>query len=490
MEYVDPKLTILEFFLEWISRYKPLSSARLVTLGANGIEAGLWKKYGIPGENGWLIERSRIKSKNLIRETDYRYCNNLGMLRTVLQAQYGDAAVIDGIHFDFCGALEPNFQIFERLIPLTNNSEGRSLAITVADMRTNISPEDRENLVSQLQAIMPEETLRLLFNRLLTQQLRLPRTKRATLPLFMKTKPFDPVKATWRELSTFTYVMKAVLAHNCLPDQIARYVYISRYGGRAFRMRSYFIHLNGKTKSDFGPAEIAQLWTNSPLLFISKEGKIKEMKYEKLARLVSASDNAEVADQFQNLVSAANQGNELLDSLQRFVRQALESKNGQPGLPPADTAASKNPKPASQTGSAAPSADTAPSADKQTKRRGRRKGSKNLPKSEKRNLEAQKAVNLTIELLDAAIQGPEVYATVEEKVARELRILRKRNRRRITGGMLAQAKGKFRPAFMERVGTYFDRERIPGICATLAPIYSSLESKKVTAAQLAEQAMH
>ncbi len=274
MSHDPAKMTVLRHFLTFVAQYLPLQDARLATLGGEGWEAELWLSAGVRPENGWLIEREREASRRLIVESPYRYCPSLGNFPNVVRDAYGDTVGVDGFHLDLCGTLERSFKPFLPVIPLVIwRSTGRCLAITVADMRRNRTLERFRAIRRCADWYLGPELSRSLFQFLLREQGGLPSLTRSDAP-----QTANPEKGARREFGFFFRLFRLLVGGGwritALPDRIERIVYVSGYGGRAFRMRTYLFHFGDLTTGS--RAQLAQQfitrWMESSLRILQRSG--------------------------------------------------------------------------------------------------------------------------------------------------------------------------------------------------------------------------
>ncbi len=255
------KELVLRRFLEFVGHYIPLQDASFATLGGQGIEAKLWAEAGVPFEKGNLIELNGLRSRSLIKNHRYRVHNRLGTFHKVLGG-YGEDS-IDAFHLDLCGTVGTEvLNDFAPILPLIVKSEGRFLAITVADARRNVALEQWDSIIKDARKKFRGHAMTT-FDSLLEQQRMLP--VRADLPTIFKA--FDPEKAAKREfalmLSLFLELKK--LRGSWYPGDMSRYVYVSRYGStRGFRMRTYMMKLTPGPKT---ADQFTRSWLKSPLYF-------------------------------------------------------------------------------------------------------------------------------------------------------------------------------------------------------------------------------
>ncbi|KKQ77834.1 MAG: hypothetical protein A3A96_01925 [Candidatus Zambryskibacteria bacterium RIFCSPLOWO2_01_FULL_39_39] len=265
---------VVRSFLELVSRYLPLKEAQLATLGGHGLEAKIWSELGIPDGNGWLIERNRKLSAKLIGGHRYRTQNQLGTFDQILAGHGEDHAFVDGFHLDLCGTFSNStIANFAPALPLVLKSKGRCLAITIADARRNPALEKWPDFQRRAKKIFGSQTENI-FEDILYQQRLIP-TRKNTRAFI---KPFDPEKGAKREfglLVELTELLK-IRGFPWIPVIVERYVYVSRYKERPFRMRTYFFRFEFKPGGRKGEElAFARVWTKSPLFFANGDDFIE-----------------------------------------------------------------------------------------------------------------------------------------------------------------------------------------------------------------------
>lgn len=254
----------IRLFLSFVSRFIPLKEAKFATLGGRGLEAKIWKDFGIPPENGWLIERGHETGQKLIVNHCYKTQNQLGTFSKILAGYDNSCRFIDAFHLDLCGTLSNQAMVdFAPVLPVILKSNGRCLAITVADARRNLILEQWPSFQKRAKKLFGKQTEDI-YSRLRIKQQSIPVNK--NISSFIK--PFDVEKATRREfglLVELTELLK-VCGLSWIPVEIKRYVYVSRYKNRPFRMRTYFFHFQDKNYKN--PQMVfANAWANSELFF-------------------------------------------------------------------------------------------------------------------------------------------------------------------------------------------------------------------------------
>lgn len=268
----DLKEQILKRFLDFVLRYVPLETAQLGGLGGQGIEAKIWADRGIPHTNGWIVERGQSSGAKLIAGSTYNVQNQLSTLSRVMCATRGKGAALDGFHLDLCGTVsEEIMSDFKTVFELVLKSRGRSLAVTVADARRNTALENWPQFMSRAWDLLDCDAPPI-YKAITHEQLQIPVVRHKKMPAFMKS--FDPKKAAKREFALF--VELAELFHQYAFDcvTVKRFVYVSRYSGRPFRMRTYFFHFE-PTHTEQPAALLAKSWLGSPLTILKADGVVQ-----------------------------------------------------------------------------------------------------------------------------------------------------------------------------------------------------------------------
>ncbi|HEU5114863.1 MAG TPA: hypothetical protein VFT82_03795 [Candidatus Paceibacterota bacterium] len=257
---------IARFLLDFTSRFVPISEARIATFGGRGEEPKAWQERGVPAKNGWLLERSNRLSGGLIRGFPYHTHNQLQTFPQILKG-YGEGHYLDLFHFDLCGTLTDSaIADFVPVLPLVLKSRGKCFAITVADARRNLVLEEWPEYKRRALGLFGTRTYEY-HREIEATQHKIPVREDARF-----VKPFDPEKAAKREFGLM--VELAEILRDCglqfMPSEIVRYVYVSRYAGRPFRMRTYFFHFDEARK--FSCRAFARTWIESRLSFANGDG--------------------------------------------------------------------------------------------------------------------------------------------------------------------------------------------------------------------------
>ncbi len=308
------KETVIEAFLDFVSRQVPLADARLATLGGRGLETKLWMEKGIPLEHAWLIEHNRRKATVLIAQQPYPVTNQLSSFCHILNG-IGETS-IDGFHLDLCGTFRPSIDRFAPVLPYIIGSRGGCLAITVADARRNPIYENWHHYRALAEQAFGETFANMLFDELLEKQELLPiKLRPPDAPKFLQ--PFDPLKAARREFGFLIDLVNLLKEKNVgWPVEVERYVYISRYKTRKpFRMRTYFVRF-GLEKLTL--ASFAQKWMTSPLYFVDEAGITRVGKTTK-----KQAENKSMSTSTSRLEVIAHAiGGEILDEFNALKAEA------------------------------------------------------------------------------------------------------------------------------------------------------------------------
>ncbi len=348
---ITPKERVIRLFLGFLSHYVPLSQARLATLGGYGIEAKIWAESGVPPDHGWLIELNRERGGRLIKSHRYKSHNRLGTFHRILNG-YGEDGHVDGFHLDLCGTMSDRvIDDFSPVLPLVLQSTGKCLAITVADQRRNVALEQWPEIQLRGKQLFGRQSTGML-QEIESQQRRIP-VKR-NLPAFIKA--FDPTKAAKREFGLLVEIAEILRNHaSWTSAQIERYVYVSRYQGRPFRMRTYFFHFEQGNPKNSGSV-FARMWITSPLHFNGGE-KFVEIKapstvvertaptkgtiMSRLGNVARALGGDELAE-YEMLVQNNEQLQQILQTVASVNGLGMAPKTAQSSTTPAQKGARRN----------------------------------------------------------------------------------------------------------------------------------------------------
>ncbi len=266
----NPKAEIIRSNILKLASMVPLPQARVMTLGGEGIEARIWQGYDIPPQNGWLIERNQARGGKLIKGFSYRSHNELRTFPKILAGLYGDdQAFVDYAHIDIFGTLtEDVINDFAPILPLVFKSRAKCLAVTVADSRRNTTLEQWPDILMRGSRLFGRKA-KLLYRKMLDVQKEIP-TNEDIPESFVKFNPENGAKREFGLLVQFAEVLEK-LNLGMSPCFIERYVYVSRYSGRPFRMRTYFFRFESKRLAKPSRA-LAHTWVRSRLSFANHEG--------------------------------------------------------------------------------------------------------------------------------------------------------------------------------------------------------------------------
>ncbi len=356
----DTKEQVLNQFLNFVAKFVSLGSARLATLGGNGVEAKVWQERGIPSTNGWLIERSRDKSGNLIATHRYNVQNQLSTFPQTLRGLGHDS--VDAFHLDLCGTLgEDLTDNAKRVLELVFESTGRTLAVTVSDQRRSLILEQWEDYAKRARRLLGDKAESIL-DGIVAEQRNLPVSKKK-LPAFFQAS--DPVKGAKRELGLMVDFARLLKGYNFKCSQMERYVYVSNYAQRAFRMRTYFFHFESMVSEKNADALVTE-WLRSPLYFVTssemttvsltpqtvneekrttkqQEEKMTTMSTQSRLAIIASAAGGDIEEEYLKLVADSRK-------LQAFQSLLHDSNSEHPrvpigGLPPPETTSSRSGKP-------------------------------------------------------------------------------------------------------------------------------------------------
>lgn len=451
MDKKGVKIQVIRRFLQFIASYCSLASARMATLGGEGLEASLWKKAGIDPNHGWLIERARKAGRRLITDHQYHFCSSLISFPRILTSVLGDKAGIDAFHLDLCGTLEANWKQFAPIIPLVAAGKGRCLAITVADQRWNASLRNTCEAKDGDRLPLNRSARTGFFDHLLREQRSLPRASRRGLPP-------DPAKGARREFGFAVQLIRVLGDSPVWPDRIERFIYVSRYQGHHFRMRTYLFHFSESAGSYSEKiSTLLRCWKKSaltifdgdiPTLVDIPEKERTMSKYGKLA-LIASSIGGEIQQEFEALVASAKDGAKAA-SLRTGLREIAKIANTL-----LDDDAAREEKPS--------------------------------PQQPAVKFENGDVVKLQISLLRAKIAGPDALKKAYEQAFERLGLTGRKHfadRRRIVGAHVARTQGKFRGNFVYRAVA----SQGEGVLAELAEIYTQLDGRPISLEQLRKEA--
>lgn len=462
------KREIVRRFLEFTGRYVALSELRIASLGGQGWEFGVWKELSIPEEHGWIIERNRRATRELIKRFSYRYCPRLSLFPRVLERSSAGNDYLDALHLDLCGTLEPNFDEVKPVVSLVaSQAHGRCLAVTVADARRNRALEAFSDVRSGLARLVGgPEVDRFLAHLVQEQRALRPASRR--LPAFMQ--PADPEKCARRELGLFWQLIRLLTYQGrditAIPDCVERYIYVSRYQrSHPFRMRTYFFHFDPVGTVGNTAAVVRKMmvrWQASRLEFLRKDIlTVPEAAQEVPMAIVSTEEFSHLASLARAAGGACQQE---FDELMRRLRLMPAAEHAYVVL-------------AEFFGKPAVSSRAQPTVPVV--------GVSEQSSADNTN---HVTVGAQVELIRSAAAhngrpSEECYTRVRRLLGLNGRAYAKVFRRKL-GGYYATTQGKFRPSFMRRaVGALG-----PAVLEELAPLYARIAGEPITVATLKAEA--
>ncbi|MFA5185308.1 MAG: hypothetical protein WC551_02385 [Patescibacteria group bacterium] len=249
------------------------STALVATLGGRGLEAKVWRRMGIKPTNGWLVDRSADRIRGLMRNSQgYRLLQgNLTQFPQIFLSSHGLKTGLDFFHWDLCGTVEPAIEEICGVLPLLAQGRGRSLGVTVSDMRQNRAVQsfiftqdicrlffgkDWDGLCQTLEEIYRQESVYRIFEiekAVLREAGTLMYLVLAFATVgrdghrFRTTNGLHPLSAfleLWRRnagLEEFAQLFSEVW-FAAVPGRIERYSYASGING--FRMRTYSFRID------------------------------------------------------------------------------------------------------------------------------------------------------------------------------------------------------------------------------------------------------
>lgn len=264
------KLWLGRAIIEFLSGYVVPSEALIATFGGKGLEVTAWAEKGILPQHGYLLEKKRELNRRLIRNTEYHVHNTLKTFPGMFRGLHGDKG-LDCFHWDLEQTAESNRDDLKVILPLVARGAGQCLAITVPDSHQNWSVDNWQRVRWVGEGRLGKTEAAALISALLEQQKIIPVKDSSHWPDFFKKKPADPTKCMRREfglLALLGHAFDSYSKEECLSvDSMVRYVYVSRYSGRPFRMRTYIFHLT-KTKPQSAFTSLATVWRSSQLFLL------------------------------------------------------------------------------------------------------------------------------------------------------------------------------------------------------------------------------
>ncbi len=497
----DTKARVLEVFLEFVRGYIPLNKAMLATLGGTGLEAKLWQARGIPGEHGWIVERGRQRSLALIRARfPYRYTARLLTFPRVLRAIHGVDAAVDGFHLDLCGTVEPNLAEFRPMMPLIVGSHGRSLAITVTEHRQNRSLREYEQIEDWGERLLGREPYAQFLAQLEALQAAVPRSAPARFA------PADPVKCARREFGFFFHFLtlmgmvgKGLIA---VPDKMERYVYVSRWSGHPFRMRTYVFHFEsvpdeGEWRDPRVRARaLLAVWRESRLTYVDRDGNMEPVRVARYAPPVSKTRKEEtiVAEQttaverMRRIIGAV--GGDLPEAFDAIVARAAQADELERAVGEAQVRL-KNARYALD-GGAAPARPRTPLEvetgvpdfyEPKPPKRGRKPAAAQA--ASRAGAKNGDVIAVQLDLLRAAASGR--LKVAYSAAAKALGVSGKKGWRYTVGATWARTQGGFRGDFVMRATRGMDQAARGKLMIELARLYTQIGGKSVSVADLGRE---
>ncbi len=249
------------------------STALVATLGGRGLEANVWRRMGIKPTNGWLVDRSADRIRGLMRNSQGYHLlqGNLTQFPQIFLSSHGLKTGLDFFHWDLCGTVEPAIEEICGVLPLLAQGRGRSLGVTVSDMRQNRAVQsfiftqdicrlfygkDWDGLCQTLEEIYRQESVYRIFEiekAVLREAGTLMYLVLAFATVgrdghrFRTTDGLHPLSAfleLWRRnagLEEFEHLFSEVW-FAAVPGRIERYSYASGVNG--FRMRTYSFRID------------------------------------------------------------------------------------------------------------------------------------------------------------------------------------------------------------------------------------------------------
>lgn len=471
------KLHILERFMRFVTKRVAAAQLRIASLGGNGLEAEVWAKAGVQRDSAYLIERSRKLSRVLIHGGRFQYTKDLRGFPAIFQALHPDER-LDAFHLDLNGTLLSQYvRQAQPIVAMVIRSQG-CLAITEADQRRNLSIEQYPVIKARL-AKRLRQGVHSLYHAFLHEQKSVEWSDKTT----------SPTKGAQKELGTFEHVLalfRLSATEYAIPDEIQRFVYVSRHRHGSWRMRTYFFRFGSKRAGNLVEATrlLHQQWVANPLHFKPEEiqeevvSKMASDRNEsKLAALVSASNNPEIQVEYEDLAARAAIPHISVVRRERalgHLRDALEMLMEDPGaivqespVNDAETPVEAKEKPARKR--------------RRSRRRKKAVEPNGLPEPPKNG----DLVYVQLQMLFAAAGGK------LDQFKNDLRTrfnVSKHSAGRVVGAWFARTQKKFRPDFVARVIENTPADKLPGVLAKVARAYSKLTGVEVSADQLKAEA--
>lgn len=436
------KRAVIERFVELLSGYVPLKKAMLATLGGQGLEARVWKKFGISQKRAYLVERSPSRMRRLIqgfRSAQHVYAD-LKSFPEIFKAKHGNEAGLDMFHWDLCGTVEPVIRDLVNILPLIAQSRGKCLALTVADQRRNRSLQSQKQLLERAERVFGSRA-----SGLSTHLLDF-HTALASLPFGQA----DPKKVALRELGVMTYLAEAFASSlpgkAMMPNRLERFIYISD----GFRMRSYFFHFGREGSAERLAGTMANLIVQAPIYWVDgdrpmqiehagKEMQVAMKTKTEVDQILGRLDpllkrlGKESADDILALADRARQCPDV-----SLIRSAIELLNKALDPAPAPSPTRK--------GKAKPKANPeVPTSTESTS------GSQVEPAIYEPDKKVRDLDEIRLELYKAANLGDAAFQQKCKEVIPKLEVAEGKDPNRVVISIMAHGRGKFRGQYVARM---------------------------------------
>jgi hypothetical protein len=369
----------------------------------------------------------------------------------------GSGAAVDFFHLDLCGTLEGSYELIRKVLPLVLASQGRCLAVTVADQRRNISHENFKPVFiegkRQFGKLAAEGLLRTL------------KVESKELATYLEGEVLHEGIAR-REYGFFVHLAKVL--GNTRIEQMVRYMYHSEVGDRntSFRMRTYMFRLG---QGALSPEE----WVRTPIQLVSETGIIATTQashteekestmtttfnpktYPALAGMLQHA-SAEVRADVDRLVEDLGSSHTVAfaeDLILLLAKHGFDSNSKKHIVQENDAGVATT--------------VTFPGETWGT---------------------TSKEVAVKLFLLEKDAEGADALTAACPVAAKYLGINRMKNRRRTLGSHLARTKGeKFRPIFLKSVLESIPKELHDPILNALAGYYTTLGNETTVKALIQE----
>ncbi len=503
------KKFVLESFLQFVQKYVSIESMHIGTLGGEGLEANIWMQAGLPQRQGWLVEWDQERQRQLRRAqlSGWFYlCNSLALLPQALGRQIGGRG-LDAFHFDLCGFLRTSFDHIRPVLPhLIKKERGRCLALSTVDKHSSPYTSDHEKFFDRACATLGLCDTRFLVRELQRQQRKVPHSRRPQNHGKNDGQPSadiaNPASCAQREFGTFADILLLLTTRKplYLVDAIDRYVYVSRWAGSSWRMRSYFFHMSEQvaaTKAEVAH-QLMETWIASPLRYINAEGKVSRIRvsgYRQIAKVqikedevphppsvTIAQENQPKETQALGFVAQMLGGNALAE-YQALVAKAAKFETLQKRMSQiAEMIISYNKLPVDVTESA-PTEEQIPIAGA-LGTVAAPQGPRTVVRSEHKRVPLTKR-QIVMRLIEARAAGADTYEKAQADIGPEVGMTK--NYKGRLGTMFARSMGKYRPVFLFGMAKEMTEEGMKETLSLLAPWYSKIDGKPVTVTQLQEE---